>query len=141
MKLLLCVALSVAIHSGKQGQMTLAATEFLRRFFLHVLPKGSYASVTSAFWPIACGIPAWRWADNCLGGQLYGTIPSGSVWNCHRADADGRDPPERYTRAHDRDRSKLVRLSSRAEAQQASGIRAPNLEAIIFADRQTFEPV
>jgi hypothetical protein len=25
---------------GKQGQMTLAATEFLRRFFLHVLPKG-----------------------------------------------------------------------------------------------------
>jgi putative transposase len=27
-------------HAGKQGQMTLAATEFLRRFFLHVLPKG-----------------------------------------------------------------------------------------------------
>jgi Putative transposase len=27
-------------HGGKQGQMTLAATEFLRRFFLHALPKG-----------------------------------------------------------------------------------------------------
>jgi hypothetical protein len=27
-------------HGGKQGPMTLAATEFLRRFFLHVLPKG-----------------------------------------------------------------------------------------------------
>jgi hypothetical protein len=27
-------------HGGKQGQMTLVATEFLRRFFLHVLPKG-----------------------------------------------------------------------------------------------------
>src|SRR6266849_2950441 len=27
-------------HGGKQGQMTLIATEFLRRFFLHVLPKG-----------------------------------------------------------------------------------------------------
>src|SRR5881296_3336786 len=27
-------------HGGKQGQMTLAATEFLRRFFLHVLPRG-----------------------------------------------------------------------------------------------------
>jgi hypothetical protein len=27
-------------HGGKQRQMTLAATEFLRRFFLHVLPKG-----------------------------------------------------------------------------------------------------
>jgi hypothetical protein len=50
----------------------------------------------------------------------------------HRNDTPGRT---------NRDRSKLVRLSSRAEAQQASGIRAPNLEAIIFADRQTFEPV
>ena len=27
-------------HSGKPGKMTLIATEFLRRFFLHVLPKG-----------------------------------------------------------------------------------------------------
>jgi len=27
-------------HGGKQGEMTLTATEFLRRFFLHVLPKG-----------------------------------------------------------------------------------------------------
>src|SRR5205085_4785270 len=27
-------------HGSKQGQMTLASTEFLRLFFLHVLPKG-----------------------------------------------------------------------------------------------------
>ena len=27
-------------HGGKQAKMTLGATEFLRRFFLHVLPKG-----------------------------------------------------------------------------------------------------
>ena len=27
-------------HGSKQGKMTLSATEFLRRFFLHVLPKG-----------------------------------------------------------------------------------------------------
>jgi len=27
-------------RGGKQGQMTLTVTEFLRRFFLHVLPKG-----------------------------------------------------------------------------------------------------
>src|SRR6267143_1592835 len=27
-------------HGGKQGEMTLSATEFLRRFFLHVLPEG-----------------------------------------------------------------------------------------------------
>ena len=28
------------VHRGKQRKMTLLATEFLRRFFLHVLPKG-----------------------------------------------------------------------------------------------------
>jgi hypothetical protein len=27
-------------HGGKQGKMTLGTTEFLRRFFLHVLPRG-----------------------------------------------------------------------------------------------------
>ena len=27
-------------HGGKQSRMTLAGTEFLRRFFLHVLPRG-----------------------------------------------------------------------------------------------------
>jgi hypothetical protein len=27
-------------HGGKHGKMTLGATEFLRRFFLHVLPRG-----------------------------------------------------------------------------------------------------
>jgi hypothetical protein len=27
-------------RGGKQGEITLSATEFLRRFFLHVLPKG-----------------------------------------------------------------------------------------------------
>ena len=27
-------------HGGKQRKMTLTAVEFLRRFFLHVLPKG-----------------------------------------------------------------------------------------------------
>jgi hypothetical protein len=52
-------------HGGKQGQMTLVATEFLRRFFLHVLPKGSYASATSASWLIACVSLAWHCADNC----------------------------------------------------------------------------
>ena len=52
-------------HGGKQGQMTLAATEFPRRFFLHVLPKGSYASVTSDFSRIAGVSLAWRCAGNC----------------------------------------------------------------------------
>src|SRR6202158_6071479 len=34
-------------HGGKQGKMTLAAPEFLRRFFLHVPPRASFASATS----------------------------------------------------------------------------------------------
>ena len=44
-------------HGSKPGTMTLGATEFLRRFFLHVLPKASSASVTSVFSPIAFGLP------------------------------------------------------------------------------------
>jgi hypothetical protein len=52
-------------RSGKQSEMTLSATEFLHRFFLHVLPKASSASETSAFSQIAFGLPVWRWADNC----------------------------------------------------------------------------
>jgi hypothetical protein len=52
-------------HGGKQGKMTLAATEFLRRFFLHVLPEDSSASVTSGFSPIAFVLPAWHYPDNC----------------------------------------------------------------------------
>jgi Putative transposase len=46
-------------HGGKQAKMTLGATEFLRRFFLHVLPKGFAASGTSAFSPIAFAPPIW----------------------------------------------------------------------------------
>ena len=36
-------------RSGKQGRMTLAATEFLRRFFLYVLPKYRLLQL----WPFA----------------------------------------------------------------------------------------
>jgi hypothetical protein len=52
-------------HRSKQGRMTLAATEFLRRFFLHVLPKVSYASVTTGLSLIAFASLAWRCVDNC----------------------------------------------------------------------------
>jgi len=53
-------------HGGKQGKMTLVATEFLRRFFLHVLPReDSCASVTSGSSPIAFAPPAWHYPDNC----------------------------------------------------------------------------
>ena len=52
-------------HGGKQGKMTVGATEFLRRFFCTCYPKASSASVTSAFWPIVFELPVWRWANNC----------------------------------------------------------------------------
>jgi Putative transposase len=38
-------------HGNQQRLMTLSVEEFLRRFLLHVLPQGSSASATSAFWP------------------------------------------------------------------------------------------
>src|SRR5262249_13254918 len=52
-------------RGGRQGQMTLAATEFLRRFFLHVLPKGfvrirHFGFLANRFLPLA-----YRWADSC----------------------------------------------------------------------------
>ena len=43
-------------RGGKQAEMTLSATEFLCRFFLHVLPTDLSASRTSAFSPIAFGL-------------------------------------------------------------------------------------
>ncbi len=52
-------------RGGKQAEITLSATEFLSRFFLHGLPKGFVPSDTSAFSQIAFGLPVWRWADNC----------------------------------------------------------------------------
>jgi hypothetical protein len=49
-------------HGSKPGTMTLGATEFLRRFFLHVLPKGfvrirHFGLLANRFWgfpPSAC---------------------------------------------------------------------------------------
>jgi hypothetical protein len=40
-----------AAHNNEQKLMTLALDEFLRRFLLHVLPKGLCASATSVAWP------------------------------------------------------------------------------------------
>ena len=53
-------------HGSTQKLMTLAATEFLRRFFLHVLPKGFVRpSALSAFSLIASAFSRWRCAGNC----------------------------------------------------------------------------
>ena len=43
-------------QGGKPGQMTLAATEFLRRFFLHVLPKRFVRIRQFGFLGIACAL-------------------------------------------------------------------------------------
>jgi len=50
-------------HNNEQKLMTLALDEFLRRFLLHLLPKGSFVSVTSAFWPTANAPPYCRCAS------------------------------------------------------------------------------
>jgi hypothetical protein len=61
-------------HGGKQGKMTVGATEFLRRFFLHVLPKG-FARIRH-FGFLANRLRASRLA---LGRQLLGSSPSMQV--------------------------------------------------------------
>jgi hypothetical protein len=83
-------------RGGKQGQMTLTATEFLRRFFLHVLPK-SFVRIRH-FGFLANRFRASRLA---LGQQLLasnGSTPeevtahefqseSSSLWHCPRCGA------------------------------------------------------
>ena len=83
-------------RSGRQGQMTLIATEFLRRFFLHVLPKGfvrirHFGFLTNRF----------RASHLALGRQLLASSgsteqevktndarsESSSLWHCPRCGA------------------------------------------------------
>ncbi|HXY13979.1 MAG TPA: IS91 family transposase [Terriglobales bacterium] len=80
-------------HGSKQGTMTLGATEFLRRFFLHVLPKGFVRIRHFGF--LANRFRASRLA---LGRQLLGSASwpreevhlqqvqshSSSLWRCPR---------------------------------------------------------
>jgi len=40
--------------------MTLAADEFIRRFLLHVLPKGFHRIATRGSWPTPAAKPTWR---------------------------------------------------------------------------------
>jgi hypothetical protein len=83
-------------HGSKQGKMTLGATEFLRRFFLHVLPKGFVRIRHFGF--LANRFRASRLA---LGRQLLASnrstpeevtahefrSESSSLWHCPRCDA------------------------------------------------------
>ena len=79
-------------HGGKQRKMTLLGTEFLRRFFLHVLPRGfvrirHYGFLANRF----------RNALLPLCRELLATVPESppattadhsSVWHCPTCGAD-----------------------------------------------------
>jgi hypothetical protein len=83
-------------HGGKQGKMTLAATEFLRRFLLHVLPRG-FVRIRHF------GFLANRWRASRLAlsrqllsgssstlveaGTYKASAVSSSVWHCPRCGA------------------------------------------------------
>jgi predicted RNA-binding Zn-ribbon protein involved in translation (DUF1610 family) len=75
-------------HGGKQRKMTLTATEFLRRFFLHVLPKGFVRIRHFGFL-----VNRFRAGQLALGRQLLAMSPpapptpqssdeSPSTWHC-----------------------------------------------------------
>ena len=79
-------------HGSKPGTMTLCATEFLRRFFLHVLPKGFVRIRHFGFLA-----NRWRASRLALGRQLLASggsteqhlkahdVPDcSSLWHCPR---------------------------------------------------------
>ena len=82
-------------HGSKSGTMTLGATEFLRRFFLHVLPKGFVRIRHFGFLA-----NRFRASHLALGRHLLGPSPSrlevqpqqvqsesSSLWHCPRCGA------------------------------------------------------
>ena len=81
-------------RGGKQGPMTLSATEFLRRFFLHVLPRGFVRIRHFGFLA-----NRFRTSRLALGRQLLSSgsteqqvkahhVPeSSSLWHCPRCGA------------------------------------------------------
>jgi hypothetical protein len=78
-------------HGSKQKKMTLTATEFLRRFFLHVLPKGF---VRIRYFGFLAN--RWRTQILALARQLLGAEPriapgpvpqTSALWRCPRCGA------------------------------------------------------
>ncbi len=83
-------------RGGKQGQMTLAATEFLRRFFLHVLPKGfvrirHFGFLANRFRASCLALGRQLLASSGSTQQEIGTsqvrAESSSIWHCPRCGA------------------------------------------------------
>ena len=82
-------------HSGKQSRMTLAATEFLRRFFLHVLPKGfvrirHFGFLANRFRASRLALGRQLLASRSSAPAETGTrkiSESSTLWHCPRCDA------------------------------------------------------
>jgi hypothetical protein len=83
-------------HGGKQGQMTLTATEFLRRFFLHVLPKGfvrirHFGFLANRFRASCLALSRQLLASSCATEEQGGThdmrSENAGLWHCPRCGA------------------------------------------------------
>jgi hypothetical protein len=83
-------------HGGKQGEMTLVATEFVRRFFLDVLPKGFVRIRHFGFLANRLRVSSLVLSQQLLSSSFPGRaetetcqIPSesSSLWHCPRCGA------------------------------------------------------
>jgi hypothetical protein len=77
-------------HGGKQRKMTLLGTEFLRRFFLHVLPKGFVRIRHFGFLSNrrrASQLPLCRQLLAMCPPMLPSSAESPSTWHCPRCGA------------------------------------------------------
>ncbi len=83
-------------HGGKHGKMTLAATEFLRRFFLHVLPRGfvrirHFGFLANRFRASRLALSRHLLSSNSSTlvetGPCKASAESSSVWHCPRCGA------------------------------------------------------
>jgi hypothetical protein len=83
-------------HGGKPGQMTLVATEFLRRFFLHVLPKGFVRIRHFGFLANRLRVSSLELCQQLLSSSSPGRAEAGtcqipsessSLWHCPRCGA------------------------------------------------------
>jgi hypothetical protein len=83
-------------RGGKQGLMTLTATEFLRRFFLHVLPKGfvrirHFGFLANRFRASRLALSRQLLASSSATGERDGTYNMRSedacLWHCPRCGA------------------------------------------------------
>src|SRR6202162_4240744 len=83
-------------HGGKQGKMTLGANEFLRRFFLHVLPRGfvrirHFGFLANRFRAsrLALSPSLLSSSSSTLveAGTYKASAESSSVWHCPRCGA------------------------------------------------------